>query len=296
MILIPGFSPRPSCRTIWLSSAAREAWERPLADAARACEAIELEAVRSGQRACATLTTDPEGLIDFASRNPDLRLLPLRKTARFLGFSHRHEDPKPCEPYFMYSVIARDTADLLRFKAAFAAGDNVAQGSLLGFPECCGKFFEQIWPLGYFDPIWQAAEADHDKGRAKAAMIHLYVPEGPNPGRIITLDAAHPYANPLLRYIGIRVSFHIPCSFSCAETAATGERRISLLVPEQRAVVEALLSMPMEWDVLHGIAVIKTPIFWIVTSSVPTTSRYRVRVKGTWTPREAAWRLPEAEG
>jgi len=50
--------------------------------------------------------------------------------------------------------------------------------------------------------------------------------------------------------------------------------------------MEALLSMDMEWDCRHGIAQIKTPLFWIITSSMPTEERYVVKVKGTFMPRE----------
>ena len=56
--------------------------------------------------------------------------------------------------------------------------------------------------------------------------------------------------------------------------------------PDLRKIMEALLSMPMSWNVLHGVAEIRTPIFWVITGSVPAAEKYSVWVKGEFIPKE----------
>jgi hypothetical protein len=93
-----------------------------------------------------------------------------------------------------------------------------------------------------------------------------------------------------LRYIGIRVGFHIPCSFACKETIAVGQQRMDLMRAKNEGsakLLVSLLSMPISWDCYHGAAIVRTPIFYIITSSCPSINRYVVEVPGTFIPQEA---------
>jgi hypothetical protein len=63
-------------------------------------------------------------------------------------------------------------------------------------------------------------------------------------------------------------------------------------------ILQGLLSMPMSWDVYHGVAVVRTPIFDLIVPSVPAAERHvvelvsdppfmpRERVKGIGFPFE----------
>jgi hypothetical protein len=48
--------------------------------------------------------------------------------------------------------------------------------------------------------------------------------------------------------------------------------------------------MPMSWDVYHGVAVVRTPIFYLIVPSVPAVGRYIVEVvsEPKFRPREGA--------
>jgi hypothetical protein len=99
----------------------------------------------------------------------------------------------------------------------------------------------------------------------------------------------HPYSIPIMRYIGIRVGFHIPCSFSCSDTIDIADQRLSIAQDKDLVkLLIALLSMPMTWEVYKGVAIVKTPIFYILTQSIPTTEKYEIKIDGEFIPREAA--------
>ena len=264
-------------RLIWLTAAARDTWARPIIKASRAVQDLELESVLAGKRECCTTTIDPAGFFDFMKAHPDLDIRPLRRTKKFQGFAHRHEDPAPGEDFYIYAAVGRNREATRRFETAYQANDHVEIGRLLGFPECCGRFFSWVWPEGFIDPIWQMAA-----GNVFGDPAH----EGPE--RMVEIKDPHPFSNPLLRYLGLRVSFHIPHSFRCQETIDRTAGLLELVDPESKTVLEALLSMPMEWDANHEIAQIKTPIFWLIINTTRTAERYQVKLAGKFIPKEAA--------
>jgi hypothetical protein len=129
------------------------------------------------------------------------------------------------------------------------------------------------WGAGIFDPIWQWATSQFEGPADRCARIH-----------------PHPFTVPLLRYIGLRVGFHIPHSSGCLETIDSGSERLSLAKDVDLVkLLTALLSMPMEAELLHGVLVVRTPIFYIITHSVPTEEKYRIEVSGDFIPKEGAW-------
>jgi hypothetical protein len=104
--------------------------------------------------------------------------------------------------------------------------------------------------------------------------------------------AGLPYANILLRWLGVRGVPHLPCSFSCEASQRLGERFFDLALrlgfePEARDLRE-MLEWPAEWSVLHGIATIKTPVLTIVASSDATAEKHVVRRMGSRYPADGA--------
>lgn len=276
MKLITDFNISSMSRTIWLTKKAREVWEKPIRDITQLVQELEILSVSEGHRLCSWQTISSTQVLEQTRKWADLGLvaLPVKEVASFQGFAHKHEPVAPGGPKSVCFVVSQSIKSCLEYQKAFESGDNVAQGRLLGFPECCCKFFEESWKGGYFDPMWQAAR--------RSMVIE-------NGKRFIKV-AAHPHSNPLLRYAGVRVGFHIPCSFNCQETVRVASTRMELARKRDESLtvlLEALLQMPMKWDVLHGLAVIKTPIFYLVVQSVPTTERYVVEVAGSFVPQEA---------
>jgi len=276
MKLFNNFDMNPFCRTVWVSNKAREAWETRIAELSQFIQELEVISVAKGQRKCAWQTIREDSLTASSKRWADMGLitLPVRRVGNWEGFAHRHVDPKPGEMANICVILSKSLDDARVYHKAHETGDNNIQGDALGFPSCCRDFFCDVWPKGYVDPIWQAAlkseivEKNSHKLRIKA----------------------HPYSVGILRYIGLRVSFHIPCAFDCKPTIKVAEQRMKLaeeVEPGKIDILKSLLSMPISWDCLKGIAIIRTPIFYIITSSVACIDRYVIEVEGDFIPDEA---------
>jgi len=283
MSLIPGLKVPAFSRLAWVSSAARAAWEPTIARASTLVNELEVLSVLAGHRPCAWQQIPEKDFLFTLAKlmAMGLLVLPVKKVgASPAGFAHYHEAPRNDGTDNVCFIVAKRFEDAVGYRLAFEAGDHEKQGHYLGFPPCCTKFFSEWWTKGYIDPIWQAAE---NSGGADSFCIQ----DIPNCDRVRVKK--HPWSNPMLRYAGVRVCFHIPCSFSCAATIAEAERRVGLA--EDKGPLQAferLLRMPMSWDVLAGTAVVRTPLFYIITSSVAEDRRLVVEAEGDFIPEEAA--------
>ena len=98
------------------------------------------------------------------------------------------------------------------------------------------------------------------------------------------VTSAPPELNLLLRWLGIRPVFHLPCSFTCE--ASIGVAREIVAVATQIAGTEEITSIyrmlrwPIQWSALHGIAEIETPVLRIATRTDATALNYTVRIRG----------------
>lgn len=267
---IPAFS-----RIIWTSAAARKRYADLISRASALVQELEVLAVASKQRRCAWQQVPEKDFVWLSTRwlSMGLSVLPVKLVGASQGFAHYHEPPSKEGPNNVCVIIAQKYSDAVDYRLAFEMGDHEKQGFFLGFPECCSKFFARSWADGYIDPIWQSALASEISEKEDKRL------------RI----KKHPYSNSMLRYIGIRFGFHIACSFACKETIAQISERIKLVgAKEVLKVFEDLLSMPMSWDCLAGVAIIRTPIFQILTSSNRSADRYLVEADGDFIPENAS--------
>jgi len=264
-------------RIVWLSQKAKNAWAGVLADLSRDIFALEIETVKRGLRPASWQTVDEKQYLGLARAWVDdgLVSLPVRYSRKCDGFAHYHEEPKLGEAKNISVIISKDIAIAREFVGAYERGDHDTQGKLLGYPECCRKAFAERWQAGYFDPIWQAAEATPAERVMKKSETKIWL-------------VPHAFSNPILRYAGIRVSFHIPCSFACENSIEMAQKYFDIyrLISPNYPLMEALLRMPVSWDCYHGLAVIKTPIFYLIIGSVPAKKKYIVECDGDFIPKE----------
>jgi Putative heavy-metal chelation len=139
------------------------------------------------------------------------------------------------------------------------------EDSLTAIPPCCRKFREAVRSEGFTD---MALPTALNTSGATIVDRTISLPEG--------------VLNQMLAVIGLSPLWHEPCSMCCpssrqlaSEWLATGrangyEREI--------AAVEEILSWPVEWSALHGIAEIKIPILKVSTNTDATGERYSVRI------------------
>lgn len=152
---------------------------------------------------------------------------------------------------------------------AFHRRDDDDVGRLLRFPACCRTFFDQTWGVGLQDTTWEMSE-----GKTEHAIV-----SGPIE------------CNILGRWIGIRLVPHLPCSFHCQNTINAGlayHRLVQELDPLSADVIKEVLSWPVEWSALHGLAEIKYPVVKAISRTTYTAKKQTVQRKGTSYPKEGA--------
>lgn len=276
MELLENFELDGFMRMVWLNQRAKESWSPVISSANALVHAMEVESVIRNQRPCAWVTVDEKAYPQYRANweSKGLKSLVLRKVGQFQGFANKFIPPRPNETGMFCCIVSKSVDDLAAFKDAASRADDFTQGTLLGYGECCARFFVDIWLKGYHDPIWQAA------------LNSQIINQTPYYMRI----KSHPLSNSMLRFAGVRAGFHIPCSFSCQETIKISEERFALAREFDSELVEkmeSLLRMPMSWDCYHGIAMIRTPIFYLIVPSCASVSRYVVEVEGDYIPPEA---------
>lgn len=157
-------------------------------------------------------------------------------------------------------------------------------GRALGYPDCCSKFFTQIWiKNANIDTTWQQAlctihkveQDDKETWRFPQTNItHIELPE-----------TTPIWSNNLLRWAGMKLVTHLPCSFDCKETKRIALENLGIAAKYGFGNEYKMLCDIMDWDVTwtaqYGIATIDTPVFTIYTATDITTEKYVVHKKGT---------------
>ena len=144
-------------------------------------------------------------------------------------------------------------------------------GKLLGYPTCCTNHFLKYWVNEkYVDSTWTMA-ADGIELNDNDETHHTIHIKADTP----------PEANIMWRWQGVRLVSHLPCSFACKATEELGMKMAELgrqlgYDKEVNWIYE-LLSWPVEWSALHGIAEIRTPINKVSTRTDMTPWKYVVQ-------------------
>jgi len=98
-------------------------------------------------------------------------------------------------------------------------------------------------------------------------------------GRLLAVHGRQ-QTNVLWRWLGIRPVPHLPCSAECVATRSFAEALAEVGRHWEFATeiewLDEILSWPVEWSALHGIAEIKTPVLKFSTRTDATASRFSV--------------------
>lgn len=282
----------PFTRLVWNSESARRKYEPLMATVASLHDTAEYEMVRQGKRKCGTLHLAPHNFhrIIEKLKKDGMVWLPIQWSRNYTGFSHYHLPTVEGDPESScYGVMARDIEDAELFRTASAYEgrgggkvDHEIIGELLGFPACCTKFFVEEWANGYYDPVWQSAL----KTEGNICSDKLMEVEG------------HIHTNQMLRYYGLRTTSHFPCRMDCKESIEVGKDWLEVMRSIDTHLTDSLiefLEMSLVWSCLHGLAVVETPVFTLITNSLPTKERWSVlyNSKGKQKPEEVLTLLGE---
>ena len=265
-------------RIMWVSDRARTVWQPRVTRIGQAWSQVERLTVVAGLRSCALQHASPAQLPALAAdcARLGLSVLPLALEGQPGGPYATEAVPlRPDAPHTFRVAIGLTDA-LLPFKTAWDAGDQSETGRLLGYPACCGRFFQRVWvDERSVDTTWAMAGGTCAETAPRTIDV-----TGP------------PEANILLRWLGVRAVPHLPCSFACRDTVRLADgllhvARESGFATEAEWIIE-MLSWPVEWSALHGIAEVTTPVVKIATRTDASADKYVVRRKGQSYPAEGA--------
>ena len=269
-------------RLSWTSDEARHEWEPRLQSFARAWAEIEWRSITAGVRRCALTVVSASDLVarsaEWASN--ELNGLPLETQGMGnFGYSSTTVQPSLGMP-FGYRVVIGTPADVAEFKGAYDAADNLRIGQLLGFPDCCLQFFEDTWVnASMVDTTWPMA-------------VRTAAPKN---GETVLEVSGPPEANILWRWMAVRAVPHLPCSFDCEATVEFARKLMAVGrdIGYSKEIDDAMeiLSWPAEWNAMHGIAEIRTPILKASTRTDATSKKYVVRRPGDRYPADGAQAL-----
>jgi hypothetical protein len=267
-------------RLQWASEPARATWEPRLARITQAWEATERASVGSVRSACRQTIPSvqiPE-LVEMATEKA-LILLPLEGVAQPAGYQAGPgqvlaDGEAPWG--FQVALVTRGVA--LEWQAAWRINDDEALGAMLGYPECCRKFFQRTWvDEGWIDTTWPQA---------------LGLGAFDNP--LLATPAGSYECSMLLRWLGVRWVPHLPCSFNCGATVELANKLRTLMrssFAEESDWINELLDMPVEWSALHGTAEIVTPLVTVSAKTDATAETLVVRREGSTYPEKGAYGL-----
>jgi len=263
-------------RCAWVSDAARDVWARRLRMVSDAWREVQWLSVAAGVRRAADVRVPEPYLRRHARRwrAHGLRYAVLaRESAARPGYTARALPSRTDGGGAVRVGFAGDDGDLAALREAWSAGDHETLGVLLGYPECCRAFFTEVWARDRCtDPTWAMAGGRDD-----------------DPVRTVSGD---PLANVLWRWLDVRAVPHLPCGFDCGPSAELGAEllRLSAAIGFDGPArwCREILSWPVEWSSLHGIAEIRTPIVKICTATDALDGKRVVRRAGTDYPEEGA--------
>ena len=266
-------------RIAWVGDRAREVWAPRLGRIGTAWADVEWRSVRAGIRSCAVTMASPEEFLAQAPRWAEAGLgsLPVEMVGvSSQPYSATSVGVEPGRP-FQFRFVVGQPETLATFKRAWDDADQAAIGGLLGYPPCCREFFRRVWvDEAMVDTTWPMAAATTSP-TGDATVVEV---DGP------------PQANILWRWMGARAVPHLPCRFDCPATVQLADRLLEVgreagFGQEMDWLLE-VLSWPVEWSALHGIAEVKTPVLKVSTRTDATSRRYVVRRRGDAYPSEGA--------
>lgn len=156
------------------------------------------------------------------------------------------------DPNADWSVcLTRDYESGQKFKKAFIKSDHLVMGKMLGYPDCCIKYFAKTFPVDPV-PIWNGLS-----GKVKG----------------------YTEANGMLRYFGPKLTSHFSCSPNCEKTREVGRAWFKEMEKMDKKLAKEmydLLAGPMTWNSYHGVVQIETPYFLGLNSSLYIQGKPRI--------------------
>ncbi|UGY02539.1 hypothetical protein [Bradyrhizobium quebecense] len=257
------------CRASWVSNAAKDRWNPVFEQVRCLWQRLELATVETGRRQAGLTCVRSDELSSYKAKaaTHGLDLKPLHSFDTN-GYVSDLNGWNAGTGFRMCAVGAPRAVE--EASDAYRSGSTAVLGRLLGYPSCCIAFFEEVWDRQrWIDTTWPMAARIWSDAPQTTSIVEL---------------RARPENNMLLRWLGIRPVFHLPCSLECDATyqVANEIKRVAKVIGEQSALdnLYEILSWPVQWSALHGIAEIETPVTRICARTDATARKHIVRLSG----------------
>ena len=267
--------PKQFVRLSWADAEAEAVWGARIREVCACITELEWRSILEGVRVCALTSVDPNELhaLRLKLTPYGLTVAPLEKIAKEDCYISSIRNARDGEPFNYWCAIGR-VSDVRLMESAHASHDEEAVGRLLGYPACCIGFHNRVWiDERFVDTTWPMAQNTVKK--KSITPTHVEIPEVSG-------------CNVLLRWLGPRIVFHLPCSFECRSTVELADKFTEIARSAgfhlEMDWLEEMLHWPVEWTALHGLAEIKTAMVTISTVTDVTAETYRVSYAGAATP------------
>ena len=244
-------------RIVWASDKAKELW-KPRIDAINAAwPRIERATVSSQMRLGGLQNVSPDGLLQLQEWcfDNDLYYSVLVREGTSGTYSNASHPVKPGKPWVYRVYFGLAPKD---FTSRWYDGDDKAIGEFLGYPPCCTEFFRLHWKEGGWRDL----------------TPHMLRKNG------------GPYqCNILLRHLGVRPVFHLPCSFNCEKTVRLANNILSyrsMGYEKEIAWLIEILNWPVKWSSLHGVAITTTPVVKVISSTDALAEKEEIERDGNY--------------
>lgn len=253
----------PFARIAWVSESARSTWQPRLAALAAAVSAVEWVSVAEGARPAAVVAV-------AGAQRAAIQAAWAKRGLAGVQLADGWPVPAVLRAASVFAVGSRQTARAVQ--AMWTAEDDEGLGAALGYPPCC------------VSALCRGAGGRREGAWLMAASAADGQPSAPTAG-----PAA---LNPLWWQLGLAGIPHWACHPGCQESAvmAAAFRAVAGdagLADDWRRLQE-VLSWPVEWTALHGIAELKTPVLKMATATGVSDELWRAAWAGTSYPADGA--------
>jgi len=213
-------------------------WRDLLQRIDRAVFEAEFAMIGEMGRKCNTVLIPPGGGDEALRLVKKYKLVfyPIRSVRYYEGYAHTHEPPSSDKDAALFGVACTDLESAKMFAEAYASGNHLVQGMLLGYPSCCIYSFIDFWRRGVYSPVNEIAAA--------------------TPGCTSIECRIDPLLNPALRYINVKAIPFWPHSYTCKAAKKWAEKFIKKVKKIDRVAYRALLELlrePVEFTQVNAI-------------------------------------------
>lgn len=248
----------------WVSLSARDLWEPRFLKIRAALKQMEIESVYRGLKAVSLLTV----------LQAELPYLSRMCVERRLALLIENETPTG-----EVRVAIGSPTSLEAYQGALQDDDATRLAGLLGTPACCLRFAGEVYTsMGLSD-----------------LTVPLFLRGGALDGQqrcMVSRSCYEVELNPLWRCVGLYTTPMYPCRLTCkrAKNRAVRFLQLGRELGYEREMewLVAILSWPLLWTALHGIAEMKSPVIKIIHATDVSHRKVELALEGSLFPEQGA--------